>query len=276
MLITLIESPKAYDVRGRAKDSAANEETPIEITFCGTRGYIEEASPLHRMHSACLIAYRGRRLLLDAGETWDGHIDDFGADWIAITHAHPDHAFGLRSGTAAPVYGTSVTCEALERFPLPRLRAVAPDTPFRLGPFRVTAYPVVHSIRAPAVGFRVSAGRATIVYNPDIISIVDPDSVLHDVDAYIGDGASLTRPIVRRHGTSLFGHTTIRAQLKWCRAFGIPRAFIVHCGKQLVEMEPREVQRQVDLLAGDTIEAVVTYDGMRVRIAGRRRAYAVK
>jgi hypothetical protein len=51
--------------------------------------------------------------------------------------------------------------------------------------------------------------------------------------------------------------------------FGIPHAFIVHCGKQLVEMDPTELQHRVELLAGDAVDAVVTHDGMRVRLHAR-------
>jgi len=35
------------------------------------------------------------------------------------------------------------------------------------------AFPVEHSLRAPAVGYRVTAGRRAIFYGPDLVSIVD-------------------------------------------------------------------------------------------------------
>jgi phosphoribosyl 1,2-cyclic phosphodiesterase len=248
------------------------DDAVLEITFLGTRGYIEESSALHRAHSACLLACGGKRLLLDAGETWEGHVDELGADWIAITHAHPDHAFGLRAGVAAPVYATPASCVVLEGFPIADLRRIEPDRLVRLGPFRLTAYAVIHSIRAPAVGFRIRAAGVTIVYNPDLVAIVDRERVLRGVDAYIGDGATLTRPLVRRRGAALFGHTTVRAQLGWCREARIPRAFIVHCGKQLVEMQPVELQHEVARLAGADVEAVVTHDGMRVVIPPSHRS----
>jgi glyoxylase-like metal-dependent hydrolase (beta-lactamase superfamily II) len=236
----------------------------VKIHFFGTRGYIEESSRLHRMHSALLLSFAGKRLLLDAGETWSGRIGELDPNWIAITHAHPDHAFGLRGGTGVPVYVTSVTRRLLRGFPLSRLRTLTAGRWQAIGPFRVLAYTVVHSIRCPAVGFKVRAGRRTIVYNPDVISIDDRDRVLRDVDAFIGDGASLTRPLVRRRGDLLFGHTTVRAQLNWCKEAGIGRAFIVHCGKQIVEMNAREAQRRVDELAGPSVHATIAHDGMEV------------
>ena len=216
------------------------------------------------MHSALLLTFAGRRLLLDVGETWSGRIAKLDPDWIAITHAHPDHAFGLRGGTGASVYVTDVSRGLLKNFPVKRFCALNTGRWQRIGPFHVLAYTVVHSIRCPAVGFKVRAGGTTIVYNPDVISIDDRDRVLRGVDAFIGDGASLTRPLVRRRGNLLFGHTTVRAQLNWCKAAGIQRAFIVHCGKQIVEMNAREAQRRVDGLAGSAVHATIAHDGMEV------------
>ena len=240
------------------------------VNFCGTRGYIEEWNRYHRMHSACLLTHAGRRLLLDAGENWAGKLAELWPDWIAITHAHPDHAFGLRDGVGVPVLGTRKTHRLLRGFPISRFHEIKPGTMTRCGPFQITAYRVIHSLRAPAVGFRITAGGLTIAYNPDIISPVRPRAALSGVDVYIGDGSSLTRPLVRRHGTLLFGHTTVRAQLGWCRRFSIRRAFFVHCGKQLVEMDARELDRAVAELAGGNPITVVARDGMRVDLASLR------
>jgi len=238
----------------------------VKIIFCGTRGHIEESSPLHVMHSACLLIYRGKRLLLDFGENWTGRLHELAPHWIGITHAHPDHSFGLQQGTDVPVFVTQQSYALLDRFPVTNFRIIAPGEEFTAGPFRVLPYSVIHSIRAPAIGFRVTAGRATIVYNADLVAIERKEAVLTGVDAYIGDGSTLTRPLVRRKGDLLFGHTTIRAQLNWCKQFGIPRAFIVHCGKQLVEMDPADVQRKVDELAEGKLESTVAYDGMETDV----------
>lgn len=238
----------------------------MQAIFLGTRGYVEESSPLHRMHSALMLIAGGKRLLLDAGQTWKGKLHSLAPDWIAITHAHPDHSFALEEGTDVPVYVSQESRDLLAHYPVRRFRVFDAGDELRLGSFRVRPYDVVHSIRAPAVGFRVRADGVTLVYNPDIISIVEEERVLSRVDVYIGDGASLTRPLVRRHGDALFGHTTVRAQLNWCKRHGIARAYVVHCGKQLVEMDPVELQHRVDELAGPAIRAVVARDGLRVEL----------
>jgi len=221
------------------------------------------------MHSALLLVYRGKRLLLDVGETWAGRFEQLRPDWIAITHAHPDHSFGLKSGTVRPVFVTRESFELLRRYPVADFRILRPNRVKHIGPFQVLAYPVIHSLRAPAVGFRVTAGGVTIVYNPDVISIPSADRILRGIDAYIGDGATLTHPFVRRHGDLLFGHTTVRAQLGWCKRYGVPRAFIAHCGKQLVQLPHAVLQRIVSEMAGPELPVTVAFDGLRVLI--RRR-----
>lgn len=235
------------------------------VRFLGTRGYVEESSPRHRMHSAVMLEHRGKRLLMDAGETWKGELDRLDPDWIVITHAHPDHAFGLELGAPCPVYVSSTSKKLLRRFERVDFRTFRIGRALRLGPFEVLPYRVVHSLRAPAVGFRVRADDI-IAYNPDVVSIPNAGRVLRGITAYIGDGATLTRPLVRRRDGRLFGHTTVRAQLGWCARAGVRKAFIVHCGKQLIEMPPRALQREVDKLAAGRVDAVVTHDGLEVRL----------
>jgi hypothetical protein len=72
-------------------------------------------------------------LLLDAGENWAGRIGELEPDWIAITYAHPDHAFGRREGTERPVYAMQETCAILARFELRRLRVMIPGVAYRRG-----------------------------------------------------------------------------------------------------------------------------------------------
>ena len=92
----------------------------------------------------------------------------------------------------------------------------------------------VHSILCPGVGYRITAGKATIYYAGDLISINQRHAALKNVRLYIGDGATIIRPMVRRKDDKLFGHTTIRAQLGWCKKEKVPRAIITHCGTQIV------------------------------------------
>jgi hypothetical protein len=42
----------------------------MKLTFLGTRGYIKPRSVRHRMHTSTMIAYRGKKVMIECGETW--------------------------------------------------------------------------------------------------------------------------------------------------------------------------------------------------------------
>lgn len=90
----------------------------MKITFLGTRGYIKPKSRRHRMHTSTMIAYRGRKIMIDCGESWIGGIADLKPRAIVITHAHPDHAFGLKAGSPCPAYATTEAWKKMKNFPI--------------------------------------------------------------------------------------------------------------------------------------------------------------
>ena len=129
----------------------------------------------------------------------------------------------------------------------------------------VEAFPVEHSIRAPAVGYRISGGRAAIFYAPDVVYIHDREQALEGAKLYVGDGATVVRSMVRRRGDALFGHAPIRTQLTWCQKEGVPRAIFTHCGTELVAGdEPSLVARIEEMARERGIRTEVAHDGMEV------------
>jgi len=239
----------------------------VKLTFLGTRGYIDSCSPEHRQQSALLVEYRGVRVMIDCGEDWLGKIDPISPHAILITHAHPDHAFGLKDGAKCPVYATEEAWRGMAGFAIAERRTIAPREPVGIGAIRIEAFPVIHSIRAPAVGYRVRAGRVTIFYVPDVVDVIDRAEALSGIHLYVGDGASLTRPLVRRSGDQIFGHTTVRAQLGWCREAGVKQAIFTHCGSQIVESDQRAVEAIVRELGHErSIETRIAYDGLELAL----------
>jgi phosphoribosyl 1,2-cyclic phosphodiesterase len=206
--------------------------------------------------------------MIDCGADWLHRVRRIQPEAIVITHAHPDHVWGLKGGAPCRVYATDETWQCIKRFPLPDRISIAPRTPFPIHEMLFEAFPVEHSVRAPAVGYRITAGRTAIFYVPDLLYIHDGQDALQGIGVYIGDGASLWRPLVRRKGESLIGHAAIRTQLDWCRQARVPKAFITHCGSQIVRSDARCMNRLIhDLGIERGVAARIASDGLEVRLA---------
>ncbi len=239
----------------------------MKLLFPGTRGYTESTSRRHRRHSACIVAYRHKRLLIDCGADWAGRIDDLSPHAILVTHAHPDHADGLRDGAPCPVYASAAT---LDRLVIPAGCEVWPLSarqPIVIRGITVETFPVAHSTRAPAVGFRVSAGRASVFYVPDVVYIDDRAAALTGVDLYVGDGSTVADDLVRKQGGYLIGHTPIRTQLTWCMKEGVERAVFTHCGEEIVAGDERRIGPKVKRMARERgVQARIAHDGMEITL----------
>ncbi len=242
----------------------------MRLRFYGTKGYVEEESAEHRGHSAFTITTDGFRLLCDFGESHEGSLRRIRPDAIFVSHAHPDHAGGLQEGTDAPVYASEVTHEITKDFAISRREVLEPRRPAKIGPFRITTYPVVHSIRCPCVASRIEGSDATIVYSGDIVAFEDPAEALSGADAYVGDGSTLKGSLVRRHSSGvLIGHTTVRAQMGWLAKSRVPRAIFSHFGKGPIEMGELTLKAALAELASEKApgcRVTAARDGLTVKI----------
>lgn len=234
----------------------------MKLTFHGTKGEIDATS---RRHSALEVAYRGRAVLADCGEDWRGRLDALDPKAIVLTHAHPDHAGGLKDGAPCPVWATARTWERIDPWPIEERRIVEPRSPFEVRGIGFEAFPVEHSIRAPAVGYRIEAGEVAIFYAPDLVDLPENEAALGGVDAYVADGASIDRSIVRTRDGVRIGHVSVKRQLEWCEEIGVPRMIVTHCGSQIVKGDERSLgPRLARLGAGHGVEAEIAHDGMEI------------
>jgi phosphoribosyl 1,2-cyclic phosphodiesterase len=237
----------------------------LRLIFLGTRGEIDERTRLHRMHASLLVSWRRKAIMIDCGADWAGQLGRVRPDAILLTHAHPDHAWGLKPGAPCPVYATAETWSRIRAGPVPEAIVIEPASPVRVCGMRVEAFEVEHSIRAPAVGYRISAGRGSLFYAPDVLRIHDPERALGGAGLYVGDGASILRSIVRKRGSARFGHASIRAQLGWCQGQRVPRAIFSHCGSQIVTADPRLIENQIRALGLQAgVKASLAHDGLRL------------
>lgn len=192
--------------------------------------------------------------MIDCGLDWRERLVRLRPGAIVLTHAHPDHAAGLRDGAPCPVYATEETWSAIGRYPIAKREVVEPRQPMLVLGIEFEAFPVEHSLRAPTVGYRVTAGRAVIFYAPDLVTV--------------GDGAAVTRSIVRRRNGRAIGHASIRAQLDWCARAGVPRAVFTHCGSEIVKGDARTTAATVRALGRECgVEARIVYDGLELALS---------
>lgn len=234
----------------------------MRLHFYGTKGYVEEKNRAHSGHSAFTIEAGGFRLLCDFGLNRKNLLGKIAPDAIFISHAHPDHSWGLEEGTGVPVYASEVTHGLLEKFPIENRVILEQRRPAKIGPFRLTAFPVVHSVRSPCAAARIESREMTLVYSGDIIAFDEPEEVLTGVDLYVGDGSTLKGSLVRRHPSgALMGHTTVGAQLGWLAKHGVPRAVFSHFGKGPIEMGERAMKEALASLVAEKAP------GCRVRAA---------
>src|SRR5215831_15694217 len=239
----------------------------MKLTFLGTRGEIEARTRRHRMHTSLLVSYRSANVMMDCGLDWLGKFERLRPSAIVLTHAHPDHAWGLKRGAPCPVYAPEKTWRELEHYPIKDRHVIDERTPTKICGIRFEAFTVEHSILSPAVGYRVSAGRARIFYAPDLIFIHERSAALKDVQLYIGDGAAVTRSFIRKRGKALIGHSSVRTQLTWCQKEGVPRAIITHCGSEIVTGDEREISGKLRTFGAELGVAVhLAYDGMKVKL----------
>jgi phosphoribosyl 1,2-cyclic phosphodiesterase len=209
--------------------------------------------------------------MVDAGEDWREALWELRPrpHAIVVTHAHPDHAWGLAGGSPVPVYATADGWKGMRSYPIApadRHRITA-RTPFTIGGISFEAFPVEHSIRAPAVGLRVSAGRVSVFYAPDLVYVHDRADALGGCRLYIGDGATMTQSFVRRRGDTLIGHAPVRTQLTWCQKEGVPEAIISHCGKEIVEGDRAALEAQLTAMAQERgVLARLAHDGLTVAL----------
>jgi phosphoribosyl 1,2-cyclic phosphodiesterase len=243
----------------------------VKLYFLGTRGNIEARTAAHSKHAALSVAYRRRRVIIDCGGDWLHEALDWNADAIVVTHAHPDHVDGLKRGAPCPVYATRDAWKVIGGFPIPERFIVRPRRKYLIAGITFVAFAVEHSLRAPAVGYRITAGNTAVFYCPDLVSIHGRHAALRGIAGYIGDGAIISRPLVRRRGNRLIGHAPVDVQLEWCRASGVPRAIITHCGTQIVTARKPALRKQIDVWSRKYgLRVDVAEDGMTLALRRRR------
>jgi hypothetical protein len=204
--------------------------------------------------------------MIDCGADWLQLISRVSPTAILLTHAHPDHAGGVAHRTSCPVHTPARTWRSLLAWPISDRRVMPLQSSITITGLRIVALPVEHSIRAPAVGYGVSANPVRFFYVPDVVRLSNGRRALRGVVSYVGDGASITRP---RRGRPVIGHSSIRAQLDWCKTEQVAVADFTHCGSEILTAHAWPIHRAVRRLGGKrSADARVARDGLRLILGG--------
>jgi phosphoribosyl 1,2-cyclic phosphodiesterase len=237
----------------------------MKITFLGTRGYIDIRTKAHHRHTMTMVTIGRKRILIDCGIDWLKYFKKLDPEAIMITHAHPDHAWGLREGAPCPVYATKESWELMKHYPIQERCLIVPRIPTRICGTNIEAFTVEHSLKAPGIGYRITGGNSTIFCVHDLVYIHQPQEALAHVQVYIGDGATISRPLIRKRDSSLIGHSSIKTQLAWCKKYQIPRAYFTHCGTEIVGTDGRTVHAIVTKIGhGYGVDVHIAHDNQTV------------
>lgn len=242
----------------------------VNIMFLGTRGGIKARSQRHHRHTSTLILYRGKNVMIDCGLDWLGQIFRLNPEAIIITHAHPDHVNGLKNGTPCPVYATQESWDIMRNFDIheSQKNIITIGKPILINKILFEAFELEHSLIAPAVGYKITAGKSTIFYASDLVAIQHKAQALEDCKLYIGDGAIIARSLlVRTRDHTHIGHTSIKEQLAWCKQAEVPRAIFTHCGTEIVTESHDVIEKKITHLGHENgVQARIAFDGYILQV----------
>lgn len=236
-------------------------KSDVLLKFLGTRGYVDEKSELHNKRASLLIDDGKTRLLIDWGDV-NGALPE--CDAIIVTHAHPDHLFGLKGkDVKVPVFITDATThsEYYEEDDYKFNKTVFKRrSAFRIGDIEVISVPVLHSSKAPNIALFINAGGYRICYASDVLSIRKEhrDRFLTNCDLYIGDGSTLREDGLTRwdeERDEAVGHAGIPQQIKWCKEANVKRIIFTHFGSEPIKLG-KELEKKLAELGAE-----MAYDG---------------
>lgn len=241
----------------------------MKITFLGTKGYIESQTRRHFRHTSTLITYKNKKIMIDCGIDWAKKVWKIKPDAIVLTHAHPDHAWGLKEGAPCPVYATRTTWKIIKNYLIleDQRKIVYLSKPTKFFGVTFQAIRNEHSLIAPAVCYKIKTEKTKIFYAGDVVYIPHTQQALKGSKLYIGDGSTITQSLVRRKGNRIYGHATVGTQLTWCKKAGIKWAIFTHCGSQIVDANGRTVAAHIrELGEKRNVKAEIAYDGITITL----------
>ena len=206
-----------------------------------------------RLRSGLLLVHDGFHLLVDTSPDFREQVLRYRVgriDAVLITHAHVDHLFGLDDlrrfnlvqKCSIPVFATPETIGSIHRIfeylfvpalPgsfLPNLdfRPIEAGAPFDVGPFRITAFDVIHGL-ARTVGYRTDCSGRSLGYACDCRNFPDAAyEVVSGVDTMVLDALR-----IKPHPS----HFSFDESFEVLRRIGAPESYFTHISHDLFHAE---------------------------------------
>jgi len=220
-----------------------------KLTFYGTKGLVKEEGLGHRFHTSILYEFQGKKLLVDYGKTNQGNLAKIKPDYILVSHSHPDSIGGLQDSSI--IVSKEIVKEIPELYKDFNINAKAEYEPyktFRLGSFKITPIPVLHSIRAKMHVFLIQMGNKKVLQATDILSwhSGDREKYVKGLDLAIIDGSSLTKTLTKGKSGESYGHSSVANQLKnWYSPKNVKRVIVTHLGKEPLSLGDNELLAKI-------------------------------
>ncbi len=222
---------------------------------------IKPSHPKYRNHTGILV---DKTVLFDIGEK---EFLKTNPKYIFITHLHPDHAFFIEEKETSidkkiPIYGPiNYKNKTLVEKMKNEMRVESGHT--------IIPIPTHHSVKVDSQAYLIIKQNKNVLITGDLIWIDKRyHHLLDDLDLVITDGSYINRGgrvIKDKKTNQLYGHTGIPNLMDLFKEFTNKIAFL-HFGSWFYKDIERSKQKIKDLAEEKKIEAIISYDGMELKV----------
>lgn len=214
------------------------------LEFLGTKGDVL-GNKKHKNNFSLLIRKNGKKIQIDFGRSFLNKEPK--AEFLLITHLHPDHIGGITSSIKAKVIAPREIADELEKKKDIKVIKIEKNRVYDINGFKVKAIEIAHSPKYKTFAYLIKSEGKNILVAPDVLNI--KKKYLKNIDVYIGDGATLEKPIVRKTEKGPFGHTSIINQIKKVKKYS-PNAILIfsHLGQDVIEMGPKRLEKYLSII----------------------------
>jgi len=242
----------------------------MKIRMLGTKGEIEEFSPIHKKQSGILID----NMLFDVGEPV---YLEYNPKIVFITHLHPDHAFFVKEKKIPEEHHGKfyiVAPEKVEGLQWEDWKVIKFGEDSDFCDYTITPFPTLHSKKVKSLAYLVEGKGLRVLYTGDMIWLKKKyHDQLKNLDLVITDGSFLRKGgMIRKDKKTgeVYGHQGIPDLIKFFSRLGAKHIIFTHFGTEIVK-DHKEAERKVKELAKESnIDVRLAKDGITLNITKKK------